>query len=127
MQVDDLILVSVDDHVVEPPHLFEGRLSAAAAERAPKLERLENGREVWMFEGSALPNVGLNAVAGRVPEEYGLDPLAFSQMRAGCFDIHERIRDMNVNGVLGSINFPSISGPTTTGTSRTGVAPTRAA
>nr|HMS15179.1 amidohydrolase family protein [Microthrixaceae bacterium] len=110
MQVDDLILVSVDDHVVEPPHLFEGRLSAAAAERAPKLERLENGREVWMFEGSALPNVGLNAVAGRVPEEYGLDPLAFSQMRAGCFDIHERIRDMNVNGVLGSINFPSIAG-----------------
>ena len=32
MQVDDLILVSVDDHVVEPPHLFEGRLSAAAAD-----------------------------------------------------------------------------------------------
>src|SRR5688572_31223470 len=27
MQVDDLILVSVDDHVVEPPDLFEGRLS----------------------------------------------------------------------------------------------------
>lgn len=110
MQVDDLILVSVDDHVVEPPGLFEGRLSAAAAERAPRLERLRNGREVWMFEGSALPNVGLNAVVGRVPEEYGLDPLAFDQMRPGCFDIHERIRDMDVNGVLGSLNFPSMTG-----------------
>ena len=31
-------------------------------------------------------------------------------MRPGCFDIHERIRDMNVNGVLGSLNFPSIAG-----------------
>jgi len=27
MQLEDLILVSVDDHVVEPPDLFEGRLS----------------------------------------------------------------------------------------------------
>ncbi len=110
MQADDLILVSVDDHVVEPPDLFEGRLSAAAAERAPRIEVLDSGREVWMFEGSALPNVGLNAVVGRVPEEYGLDPLAFDQMRPGCYDIHERIRDMDVNGVLGSLNFPSMTG-----------------
>jgi tryptophan-rich sensory protein len=110
MQVEDLILVSVDDHVVEPPNLFEGRLSARAAELAPHIVTLDSGREVWMFEGKALPNVGLNAVAGRVPEEYGLDPLAFSQMRPGCYDIHERIRDMNVNGVLGSLNFPSLTG-----------------
>jgi len=110
MQVEDLILVSVDDHVVEPPNLFEGRLSTKAAARAPFIEKLENGREVWMFEGHALPNVGLNAVAGRVPEEYGLDPLAFEQMRPGCYDIDERIRDMNVNGVLGSLNFPSLAG-----------------
>jgi tryptophan-rich sensory protein len=110
MRVEDLILVSVDDHVVEPPDMFEGRLSARAAERAPRVEKLESGRDLWMFEGTALPNVGLNAVAGRVPEEYGLDPLAFSQMRTGCYDIHERIRDMNVNGVLGSLNFPSLAG-----------------
>jgi predicted TIM-barrel fold metal-dependent hydrolase len=110
MQVDDLIMVSVDDHVVEPPTLFEGRLSKKAAERAPFIETLEGGRDIWMFEGSPLPNVGLNAVAGRVPEEYGLDALAFTEMRAGCYDIHERIRDMNVNGVLGSLNFPSIAG-----------------
>ena len=30
MMVDDLILVSVDDHVVEPTDLFSGRLSEAA-------------------------------------------------------------------------------------------------
>ncbi len=110
MQVDDLILVSVDDHVVEPPDLFEGRLSKKAAEMAPRVETVDDGRDVWMFQGAPLPNVGLNAVAGRVPEEYGLDALSFAQMRPGCFDIHERIRDMNVNGVLGSLNFPSIAG-----------------
>ena len=110
MLVEDLILVSVDDHVVEPPNVFEGRLSKKAAAMAPRVEGLEGGRDVWMFEGHALPNVGLNAVAGRVPEEYGLDALSFDQMRPGCYDIHERIRDMNVNGMLGSLNFPSIAG-----------------
>ena len=110
MQAEDLILVSVDDHVVEPPDMFEGRLSAKAAERAPFVKRLDDGRDVWMFEGNAMPNVGLNAVSGRVPEEWGLDALSFEQMRPGCYDIHERIRDMNVNGVLGSLNFPSLTG-----------------
>ena len=110
MQIDDLILVSVDDHVVEPPDLFEGRLSAKAQERAPYVQRTPEGRDLWMFEGTALPNVGLNAVAGRVPEEYGVDALAFEQMRPGCYDIDERIRDMNVSGILGSLNFPSLAG-----------------
>ena len=110
MQAEDLILVSVDDHVVEPPDLFDGRLSKKAQERAPFVQKLDDGRDVWMFEGNALPNVGLNAVAGRVPEEYGLDALSFDQMRPGCYDIHERIRDMNVNGMLGSLNFPSLAG-----------------
>jgi predicted TIM-barrel fold metal-dependent hydrolase len=110
MQLDDMILVSVDDHVVEPPDLFEGRLSKKAAEKAPRVEKLDDGLESWVFEGAPMPNVGLNAVAGRDPLEYGLDPTSFDQMRKGCFDIHERIRDMNVNGVLGSLNFPSLVG-----------------
>src|SRR4051812_24244898 len=105
-----MILVSVDDHVVEPPDIFEGRLTGEAKERAPYVKTLENGRDVWMFEGNALPNVGLNAVAGRVPEEYGIDPLAFSEMRPGCFDIDARVSDMDANGVLGSLNFPSLAG-----------------
>jgi predicted TIM-barrel fold metal-dependent hydrolase len=110
LDIDDLILVSVDDHVVEPPDMFEGRLSGEAAERAPKVVKDGKGRDIWMFEGKPLPNVGLNAVAGRVPEEYGVDPVSFDQMRPGCFDIDERVRDMDVNGVLGSLNFPSIAG-----------------
>ncbi len=110
MNVEDLILVSVDDHVVEPPHVFEGRLSKKAAEHAPVMKKMESGIDAWSFEGMFLPSVGLNAVAGRVPEEYGLEPCSFDHMRSGCYDIHDRIRDMNVNGVLGSLNFPSLTG-----------------
>ncbi len=107
MRVEDLVLVSVDDHVVEPPHLFEGRLSAKHADLAPRLVRKDSGIDVWSFQGMELPNIGLNAVAGRPPEEYAMDPTSFDDMRSGCYDVHDRVKDMNANGVLGSINFPS--------------------
>ena len=57
-----------------------------------------------------VPNVGLNAVAGRPKEEYGVDPTAFDEMRPGCYDVDERIKDMNAAGVLASMNFPSLPG-----------------
>jgi predicted TIM-barrel fold metal-dependent hydrolase len=107
MQLDDLILVSVDDHVVEPPDVFHNQLTAAELERAPKVVRLPNGADVWEFEGAQIPNIGLNAVAGRPRAEYGIDPTSFEEMRKGCYDIHARIDDMNANGVLGSLCFPS--------------------
>ena len=107
MKADDLILVSVDDHVVEPPDLFEGRLSAVYADQAPRVVRKDTGADVWVYGAEEIPNIGLNAVAGRDPEEYGFEPTAFSEIRAGCYDIDKRIDDMNVNGVLGSMCFPS--------------------
>jgi predicted TIM-barrel fold metal-dependent hydrolase len=110
MNAEDLILVSVDDHLVEPPHLFEGRMAARFADSAPRVERRADGSDVWVFNGSVIPNVGLNAVAGRPKEEYGVEPTAFDEMRPGCYDIHERIKDMNAGGILGSMCFPSFPG-----------------
>ena len=110
MDADDLIMVSVDDHLVEPPNLFEGRLPAKFQDRAPSVKRLPDGSDVWIFNGHTIPNIGLNAVAGRPREEYGIEPTAFEEMRPGCFDVHERIKDMNAGGVLGSMNFPSFPG-----------------
>ncbi len=107
MDVEDLILVSVDDHVVEPPTMFDAHLPARWKDRAPRLITKDDGSDVWLYEGQELPNIGLNAVSGRPPEEYGIDPTAFSQMRPGCYDIYRRIDDMNANGVLGSMCFPS--------------------
>jgi predicted TIM-barrel fold metal-dependent hydrolase len=107
MNVEDLILISVDDHVVEPPTMFDAHLPARWKEHAPRLITKDDGSDVWLYEGQELPNIGLNAVSGRPPEEYGIDPTAFSEMRPGCFDIARRVDDMNANGVLGSMCFPS--------------------
>jgi predicted TIM-barrel fold metal-dependent hydrolase len=110
MRANDMILVSVDDHLVEPPDLFEGHLPARYVDQAPKVVRTEIGDDVWTFNGATIPNIGLNAVAGRPKEEYGIEPTAFDEMRMGCYDIHERVKDMNAGGVLGSMCFPSFPG-----------------
>ena len=110
MQTDDMVLVSVDDHVVEPPDLFERHLPAEYKDIAPHIVRKDDGADVWQFLEFEVPNIGLNAVAGRPPEEYGIDPTSFEELREGCFDIEKRVLDMNANGVLGSLCFPSLPG-----------------
>jgi len=110
MQLEDMILVSVDDHVVEPPNLFDGHLGPEWKSKAPHVTQLPSGADVWEFSGQKLPNIGLNAVVGRVPEEYGVEPTSYEQMRKGCYDLDARIEDMNANGVLASLCFPSFPG-----------------
>ena len=110
MQMDEMILVSVDDHVCEPPELFHSFAPAKYKDRAPRMVHKSDGTDVWVYEGQQVPNVGLNAVAGRPPDEYGIEPTALSQLRRGCFDIQSRLDDMNANGVLGSLCFASMTG-----------------
>jgi hypothetical protein len=107
MRVEDMILVSVDDHVVEPPDMFDRHVPAKWRDQAPKNIRKPEGHDVWVFEGNEIPNIGLNAVAGRPPQDYNMDVTSYDQIRRATYDIHERVRDMNVNGVLGSMCFPS--------------------
>ncbi len=109
MRTDELILVSVDDHVVEPSGMFDRHLPASirARDDIPHVVRTEAGDDVWVYDDRQFPNIGLNAVAGRPRDEYGVDPTSFEEMRAGCWDAEKRLDDMNANGVLGSMCFPS--------------------
>ena len=52
MDVDDLILVSVDDHVVEPPNVFEDRLPAKYVDLAPQFVTRADGTSAWLYEGA---------------------------------------------------------------------------
>jgi predicted TIM-barrel fold metal-dependent hydrolase len=107
MNVEDLVLVSVDDHIIEPREMFDAHIPDRYRDRAPRVLTDDDGSEYWLFEGERAAYMGLNAVAGCPPEEYGLNPTRYDQMRKGCYDVDERVRDMNANGVLGSLNFPT--------------------
>jgi predicted TIM-barrel fold metal-dependent hydrolase len=113
MDVGDLVLISVDDHVIEPRDMFEGRVPAQYADRAPRIEINADGHEFWVYEGRILPNIGLGAVAGRPNNEWGFEPARFDEMRSGCYVVDDRVRDMDIAGVMASLcfpTFPTISG-----------------
>jgi predicted TIM-barrel fold metal-dependent hydrolase len=110
MNVDDLIILSIDDHVVEPPDLFEGHVPASYRDRAPRLVRDADGKEHWEFEGKEFGIFGLNATVSWPKEEWGLNPSALAEMRPAAYLVDQRIGDMNRNGVLASMCFPSLPG-----------------
>jgi predicted TIM-barrel fold metal-dependent hydrolase len=99
--------ISVDDHLMEPPHTFEGRLPARFAAQAPRVVETEEGYQVWLFEDTPYFQVGFMCVAGRAHEDQRVEPARFDEMRPGCFDPAHRIKDMDINGVWASLNYPS--------------------
>ena len=110
MDVDDLILVSIDDHIVEPAGMFDRHVPPKWKDDAPQLVPGDDGIERWIFRGRATGVAGLNAVVSWPPEEWGYDPARMAEIRPGAHDIHERVRDMNRNGILASMCFPSFPG-----------------
>ena len=105
-----MILISVDDHIVEPPDMFKNHLPKKYLDDAPRLVHNPDGSDTWQFRDIVIPNVALNAVAGRPKEEYGLEPQGLDEIRPGCYKVDERVKDMNAGGVLGSMCFPSFPG-----------------
>ena len=82
-------VISVDDHLIEPPDMFEGRMPAHLAERAPRIVERDDGVQHWLYEDRTYPNVGLNAVAGR--------------RRAGCFETATRRFSVKRKEIHGSV------------------------
>ena len=110
MNKEDMILISVDDHIVEPPDMFKNHLQKKYLDEAPRLVHNPDGSDTWQFRDVVIPNVALNAVAGRPKEEYGLEPQGLDEIRPGCWQVDERVKDMNAGGILGSMCFPSFPG-----------------
>ena len=110
MNIDDLILVSIDDHVVEPPDMFLRHVPAKYNDEAPIVVTDDKGVDQWMYQGRPQGVERLNAVVSWPPEEWGRDPAGFAEMRPGVYDVHERVRDMNRNGILASMCFPTFTG-----------------
>ena len=111
MTQDDMILVSVDDHIVEPPTVFEKHIPKRWAERAPRFAYdPERRMQTWSWEGGVAATPFICAVVTLPNEEWGYDPTTLAEMRPGCYDSKARVRDMDANGILASMCFPSFAG-----------------
>jgi predicted TIM-barrel fold metal-dependent hydrolase len=92
--------------------MWKNHVPAKWADQVPKVVRnQETGVDEWVFQGNATTTpFGMAATVGWTSDQWGFNPGSYSELRPGCFDVHERVRDMNANGVLASMNFPTMAG-----------------
>jgi len=104
-------VISTDDHIIEPEGVFDGRLPSEFADRTPTLVHGDEG-SAWNVSGIDEPITmsGLSTAAGQKVEEFSPKSKAFDQMRPGCYDPAERLKDMDIDGVDAQVCFPTLPG-----------------
>ncbi|HUV10693.1 MAG TPA: amidohydrolase family protein [Acidimicrobiia bacterium] len=121
------LIISVDDHVLEPRDLWQQELPADVRDRDPKVSRervrlvFEGGHygferddehgqwcDVWQFEDLVMPTGLLHAPAGIPRKEQRNIPAVYEDFREGTYDQTARLADMTENHVEAAINFPNI-------------------
>jgi predicted TIM-barrel fold metal-dependent hydrolase len=108
----DMKLISVDDHLIEHATVWHDRLPLKYRADGPRIVTEPNPaggppHEVWHYEGRRYPELGLNAVAGRQPQDFGLEPVRYADMIPGCYDPKARLDDMDLDGVHAALCFPT--------------------
>jgi predicted TIM-barrel fold metal-dependent hydrolase len=119
-------IVSVDDHIIEPPRVWLDRLPAKYHDIAPRVERHGMGDlafngttytysvdedgpacDWWRYEDLLVPLRRIIAAVGFPREQMTLSPITYDEMRKGCWDRDARLADMDVNWVESSLSFPT--------------------
>src|SRR5215207_1844648 len=112
MHMDDMILLSIDDHIIEPPDLFDDYIPEKFKSQAPVYRpgAGPNARGAWIFQGQETGNPGLGCIASWPHDEWGWDPVGYEEMRPAVYDIELRVRDMDANGQFTAMCFPTFPG-----------------
>src|SRR3954469_5636394 len=104
-----LRIVDADGHYAEPADVFDGRLDAKHLERAPRVLRMDNGRQGMSFLGNP-PAVGLFG-SGDAIVPGGIQNPEFRDWddgTPGAFDPLARLKDMDAEGVDAAVLFPTL-------------------
>ena len=124
------MIISVDDHLVEPPHLWQTWLPNKFKEKGPRVERRRLGEmlwvggskmyeyeldvpdapwcDIWFYEDLVYPNKRHVAAVGFAREEMTMSPITYDEMRPGCYEPKARVEDMISNHVEASLSFPTM-------------------
>jgi predicted TIM-barrel fold metal-dependent hydrolase len=118
-------IISVDDHVVEPPTLWTERLPARYLDRGPRVVRdrarfkFEGGVfsyekgvadgewcDWWLYDDLVYPFPKLSAAVGF--DDLDVTPVTFDDIRPGCWLQKDRLADMDANHMDASLCFPNV-------------------
>ncbi|HJQ41714.1 MAG TPA: amidohydrolase family protein [Jatrophihabitantaceae bacterium] len=120
-------IISVDDHVVEPAHLWQTWLPERWRELGPRVERRGIGTmrhvgggtyeqtfdpsgpqaDCWIFGDLVYINKRHVAAVGFDRDDMTMSPITYDEMRPGCYEPKARLEDMDLNWVDASLCFPT--------------------
>ena len=119
-------IISADDHVIEPAHVWQDRMPSKHKELAPKiviapqgemtlndgvwLETPGTGNKMaawWHFENKRYQIKQMVACPGIPPEEVTMEGVTYDDIAPGCYDPIARLADMDINHVEASLCFPN--------------------
>jgi predicted TIM-barrel fold metal-dependent hydrolase len=102
--------MSADDHMIEPSHLWVDRVPARFRDSCPRIVQVD-GRDAWLYEGETthIAMGSCRPLPGFDPAGYPPAPgtANYDEIRPGCYDPVERIKDMDIDGVWGQLVFPN--------------------
>ena len=104
-------IISSDNHVVEPPDLWQDRIESKFRERAPHTSREEDG-DWWYCDGLKMgTGFGFGGSQTGIRFEDPDDLVTgdrFENVRPGGYIPEEQIKDMDIDGVDLSILYPTL-------------------
>ncbi|MCD4524253.1 amidohydrolase family protein [Nocardioides sp. cx-173] len=118
------MMVSVDDHIVEPATIWTDRLPASYGDQAPRLVReklpsvvtpgTDVWADVWHFGQRRIHSPRAFAASTFAVGQHDFDglansmePMTYEEMRPGAYDMKARLLDMDVDGIEASVCFPN--------------------
>jgi predicted TIM-barrel fold metal-dependent hydrolase len=104
-------IISVDDHLVEPRHVWQVHLPQKHRDLGPKIVELDDGSETWLVEGKTYPVRVMGSPTTRQFKGDGTGEEIFAQRYEdtipAAYDPEARLEAMDVDGIEAELLFPS--------------------
>src|SRR4051794_27955223 len=104
------LCISSDSHVVEPPEMF-APLQKKLGSRAPKVVKTEMGDQLDRGNGTLGLPIGGFLIVGMdlaTDETRRQTKRGYDIARPGVYDIGERLKDQDKDGVAAELLYPSV-------------------
>ncbi|MCH7713538.1 MAG: amidohydrolase [Chloroflexi bacterium] len=106
------LCISSDSHVVESAEFFHP-LEKLFGDRAPKMVTVDPARGPQLSLGNGKLGIGLSGffmqnVDFTTPEAIEMRKLGYELARPGCYDVVERLKDQELDGINAEIIYPSV-------------------
>ena len=110
--LDELPIIDVDTHFTEPPDLWTSRAPKALADRVPRVETNDHGREQWVVDRDlVLGPVGYCVIRPDGSKANGQVTLdTFADIHPGASDPKARLEVMDSFGITMQVLYPNVLG-----------------